>query len=162
MRMCFESIRLGLASRPTPRVTLAIPPPIHHRLRLPPIYYHHSRPRRRIRSVLPLSSKTRYLTLQLVSRPNGMRPRSTASSSARMWRPSELTCAQSWPTRRPSFQSVIPPGPARPDSHPSPATTGTSTVIWPITREISTPSLVLSLTLGTMSSLVLGGVGDRV
>ena len=96
MRMSFESIKPGLASRSTPRVMLARPPPIHH---------HRSRPRRRIRSVLPLSSRTRCLTSQFISRSIGMRPRSTASSSARMWRPSELTCSQSWPTRRPS--SVI-------------------------------------------------------
>ena len=93
----------SLASRPTPRVTLANPPPIHHRPILLPIYHHHhSRPRRRIRSVLPLSSRTRCLTSPLILRPSGMRPRSTASSSDKMWRPSELTCTRLWPTRRPS------------------------------------------------------------
>ena len=94
--MSFESIKPDLASWPTPRVTLVRPPHIHH---------HPSRMRRRIRSVLPLSSRTRCLTSHLVLRPTGMRPRSTASSSAMMWRPSELICARSWPTRRPS--SVI-------------------------------------------------------
>ena len=101
--MSFKSIRPGLSSRLTPRVTLASPPPIHHRPRLPPIHHHHhSCPRRRIRSVLPLSSRTRCLTSRLILRPIGMRPRSTASSSTMMWRPSKLTCARSWPTRRPS------------------------------------------------------------
>ena len=105
MRRSFESIRPSLASRSTPRVTLARPPPIHHCHRLPPIHHYHNRLKRRIRSVLLLSSRTRCLTSLLVSRPIGMRPRSTESSSARMWRPSELTCAQSWPTKQPS--SVI-------------------------------------------------------
>ena len=102
MRMSFESIRPGLASRSTPRVTLARPPPIHHRHKLPPIHHHRIRPKRRIQSVLPLSSRTWCLTSQLVSRPTWIRPRSTESSSTRMWRPSKLTCAQSWPIRRPS------------------------------------------------------------
>ena len=84
MRMSFESIRLCLASRSTLMVTLARPPPIHHRHRLPQIHHHHSRPKRMIRSVLPLSSRTQCLTSLLVSRPIGMRPRSTESSSSRM------------------------------------------------------------------------------
>ena len=126
--MSFESIRPGLASRSTPRVTLARPPPIHHRHRLPPIphrhslppiHHHHSRPMRRIRSVLPLSSRTRCLTSQLVLRPTGMRPMSTKSSSTRMWRPSELTCAQSWLTRRPSSAISSPYRTSSPRSSPS-------------------------------------------
>ena len=103
MRRSFASIRPSLASRPTPRVSLARPPPIHHRHRLPPLHHHHHRPRRRLRSVLPLSSRTQCLTSLPVSRPSRMRPRSTASSSARMWRPSEPTCAQFLLTRPPSF-----------------------------------------------------------
>ena len=102
MRMSFESIRPGLASQPTLKVTLASPPLIHHCPRLPPIHHHHSRPRRRIQLVLPLSSRTRCLTSQKVSRPTVMRPRSITSSSSRMWRPSEMTCTWSQPTRRPS------------------------------------------------------------
>ena len=105
LRMSFESIRPGLASRLTLKVTLARPPPIHHHHHLPPIPHHPSRPRGRIRSVLPLSSRTRRLTSLLVSRPTGMRPRSTGSSLVRMWRPSKLTCAWSWPTKQPSSVS---------------------------------------------------------
>ena len=128
MRMSFESIRPGLASRSTPRVTLAGPPPIHHchkllpihhRHKLPPIHHYHSPPRRRIRSVLPLSLRTRCLTSQLVLRPTGMRPRTTESSSARMWRPSELTCSQSWPTKRPSSVISSPYRTSSPRSSPS-------------------------------------------
>ena len=100
MRRSFASIRPSLASQPTHRVPLARPSPIHHRHRLPPLFHHHHRPRRRIRSVLPLSSRTRCLTSLPILRPSGMRPRSTAYSSVRMWRLSELTCAQSWLTRR--------------------------------------------------------------
>ena len=103
MRRSFASIRPSLASRSTPRVLLARPPPIHHRHRLPPLHHHHHHPRRMIRSVLPLSSRTWCLTSLPFSRPFGMRPWSTASSSARMWRPSGPTCAQFWPTRPPSF-----------------------------------------------------------
>ena len=102
MRMSFESIRPNLASRSTSKVTLDRPPPIplhhrpppiHHHHKHSPIHHHHSLARRRIRSVLPLSSRTRCSTSLLVSRPNGMRHRSTESSSAKMWRPSKLTCA---------------------------------------------------------------------
>ena len=119
IRMSFESIKPGFASKSTLRVTLARPPPIHHRHRLPLICHHHSCPRRRIRSVLPLSSRTRCLTSLLVSRPTGMRPRSTEYSSARIWRPSELTCAQSWPTRRPSSAISIPYRTSSPRFSPS-------------------------------------------
>ena len=119
MRMSFEIIRPSLASRSSRRVTFSRPPPIHHRHRLPPLHHHHSRPRRRIRSFLPLSSMTWCLTSQLVSRPTGMRPRSTESSSARMWRPSELTCAQSWPTKRPSSAINSPYRTSSPRSSPS-------------------------------------------
>ena len=101
MRRSFASIRTSLASQPTHRVPLARPSPIHHRHRLPPL--HHHRSWRRIRSVLPLSLRTQCLTSLPISRPFRMRPRSTASSSSRMLRPSELICAQSWPTRRLSF-----------------------------------------------------------
>ena len=38
MRMSFESIRIDLATRSTPRVTLDRPPPIHHYHRHPPIH----------------------------------------------------------------------------------------------------------------------------
>ena len=105
MRMSFNSIRPGLASRSTLMVTLARPPPINHHHRLPPIPHHPRRPRGRIRSVLLLSSRTGCLTSRLISRPCGMRPRSTGSSLVKMWRPSEMTCAWSWPTRRPSSAS---------------------------------------------------------
>ena len=119
MRMSFESFRPSLASRSTLRVTLARPPPIHHRHRLPPIHHHCSCPRRRIRSVLPRSSRTQCLTSQLISRPTGIRPRSTESSSARMRRPSELTCTQSWPTKRPSFAISSPYRTSSPRFSPS-------------------------------------------
>ena len=103
MRMSFVSIRPDLAFQSTPRVMLDSPLPIHLRHRPPLLPHLHSLPRKRTRSVPPLSSRTWCSTSQLVSRPTGMRPKSTASSPARMWRPSELTCARSWPTRQPSF-----------------------------------------------------------
>ena len=77
--------------------------PLHHHHRLLPIPHHPSLPRGRTRLVPPLSSRTRCSTSLPVSGPSGMRPKSTASSSSRMWRPSGLTCAQFWPTRPPSF-----------------------------------------------------------
>ena len=55
IRMSFEIIRPGLASWSTPTVTLDRPPPVHHHHRHPLIHHNHSRPRRRIRLVLPLS-----------------------------------------------------------------------------------------------------------
>ena len=100
MRRSFANIRPSLASRPTPRVPRARTHPIHPCHRLSPLHHH---PRRRIQSVLPLSSRTQCLTSLPISRPYGMRPRSTASSSARMWRPFGPTCSQFWPTRPLSF-----------------------------------------------------------
>ena len=38
-----------------------------------------------------------------LAKPHYSTAKSITSSSARMWRSSELTCAQSWPTRRSSF-----------------------------------------------------------
>ena len=101
--MSFESIRPGLASRSTLGVALARLPPLYHHHRLPPIPHHPNLPNGRTRSVPPLFLRTRCSTSLPVSRPSGMRPRSTASSSVKMWRPSGPTCAQFWPTRLPSF-----------------------------------------------------------
>ena len=100
MRMSFESIRPSLASQLTLRVALARLPPLHHHHHcLPPIPHHPSLPRGRTRSDPPLSSRTRCLTSLPVSRPSEMRPKNTASSSERMWRPSGPTCTQFWLTR---------------------------------------------------------------
>ena len=158
MRMSFASIRPSLTSRLTLRVPLARPLPIHHRHGLPPHHHHHHhRPRQRIRLVLPLSSRTWCLTSQPVSRLTGMRPKSTASSSSRMWRSFGLTCAPSLPTRPPSF--VI-NGHFR-TSFPSFSLStscfaATTTMIRPITREVS---YTLSLSFIDIGDNCLGGCG---
>ena len=106
--MSFETIKPGLASQLTLRAALAQLPPIHHHHRLPPFPHHPSLPWGRTRSVPLLSLRTKCSTSLPVSRPYGMRPRSTASSSSRVWRPSGPTCAQFWLTRPPSFILIKP------------------------------------------------------
>ena len=90
----------------TPRRTLASPrlTHLHHHPRIDHLHHHPSSLRRPPLLVLPLILRTRCsLSLSFLTH-SGMRPRSTESSSLRIWRRWVLTCTQFWPIR-PSFYS---------------------------------------------------------
>ena len=108
-RTSFPIIGLALDSWVTPRRTLASP-------RLTHLHHHPSSLRRPPPLVLPLILRTRCSHLLSVLTHSGMRPRSTASSSLRIWRRCVLTCAQFLPIR-PSFYSSS--RLCRPSSHSS-------------------------------------------
>ena len=102
-RMSFTTIRLTLDSWAIPRMTLGSPLLTHHH------HHHHlRRPRRRPHPVPHLIWRTRCSPLLIALMRSGMRPRSTESSSHRIWRPFALTCLQFWPTR-PLFSSSSSP-----------------------------------------------------
>ena len=95
-RTSFPIIGLALDSWVTPRRTLASPCLTH--------LHHPSSLRRPLLLVLPLILRTWCSHSLSVLTHSGMRPRSTASSSLRIWRRCVLTCTQFWPIR-PSFYS---------------------------------------------------------
>ena len=109
MRTSFMSIRLVMDSWAIPRETLASPRPTH-------THHHHISLRRQLPPVLPSTLRIRCSPLLSASMHSGMRPRSTESSSHRIWRLSVLICVLSWPIR-PSFFSSS--SPCRPRSHSS-------------------------------------------
>ena len=104
-RMSSISIRLVFYSQVIPRVTLASPLLTHH---------HHNQPlQRRPHPVPLLIQRTRYSLSLTALTPFRTRHRSTESSLPRTWRPFELTCVPSWPTR-PLFSRIS--SPSRPSS----------------------------------------------
>ena len=108
-RTSFMSIRLVMASWAIPRETLASPRPTHR-------HHHHSSLRRHLPIVHHPILRTRCSHLLSASTHSGMRPRSTESSSHRIWRLSVLTCRLYWPIRPSYFSSSRP---CRPRSHNS-------------------------------------------
>ena len=108
-RTSFMSIRLVMDSWAIPRETLASPRPTHR-------HHHHSSLRRHLLPVHHPILRTWCSHLLSASMHSGMRPRSTESSSHRIWRLSVLTCGLYWPIR-PSFFSSS--SPCRPRSHNS-------------------------------------------
>ena len=98
-----------MASWAIPRETLASPRPTHR-------HHHHSSLRRHLPPVHHLILRTRCSHLLSALTHSGMRPRSTESSSHRIWRLSVLTCGLYWPIRPSSFSSSRP---CRPRSHSS-------------------------------------------
>ena len=107
-RTSFTTIRLVLDSWAIPRRTLASP-------RLIPLLHHHHRSlRRQIPPIPHLISRTRCSHLLSALTHSRTRPRSTASSSHKIWRPSVLICVLCWPIRPLFFSSS---SPCRPRSH---------------------------------------------
>ena len=116
MRMSFESIRPAVNPQGDTGQASSHPPPPHTSSHPPPPQISsHPPPPQPSQEEDPISPST----ILLFSRSTGMRPRSTESSSSKMWRPSELTCAQSWPTRRPSSVISSPYRTSLPRSSPS-------------------------------------------
>ena len=107
-RTSFMSIRLGMASWVIPRETLASPRPTH-------LHHHPSSLQRQLPPVLHPILRTRCSHLLSTSTHSGMRPRSTESSSLRIWRLYGQICVRCWPTR-PLFCSS-----SRPYRHRSPS-----------------------------------------
>ena len=97
-RTSFPIIKLALDSWVTPRRTLASP-------RLTHLHLHPTSLRRPPLLVLPLILRTRCSPSLSVLTHSGMRPRSTASSSLRIWRRCVLTCTPFWPIRPSSCSS---------------------------------------------------------
>ena len=70
----------------------AIPKGILGSPRLTHLHHHHCSPRRQLTPIPPLTSRTRCSPLLSALMPSGTRPRSTESSSHRIWRRFELIC----------------------------------------------------------------------
>ena len=107
-RTSFLIIELALASWVTPRKTLASPCldlPYHHRIDLR--LHHLSSLRQQHLPALPPTLRTRCSLLLSVSTHSGMRPRSTASSSLRIWRRCAPICGLFWPIRSPFRPSLL-------------------------------------------------------
>ena len=111
MRTSFTTIRPALDPWAIPRGTLGSP-------RLTHLHHHHSRPQRKLPPVPLPTSRTRCSPLLSALMHYGTRPRSTESSSHRIWRHFTLICLRCWPTRplffssssrsRPSLHSFLP------------------------------------------------------
>ena len=97
-RTSFTTIGPVLASWAIPRETLGSPRPTH-------LHHHHSRPWRPLPPVPHPTSRTRCSQLLSALMHSRTRPRSTESSSHRIWRRFELMCVRCWPTRPLFFSS---------------------------------------------------------
>ena len=109
-RTIYMTIRPVLDPWAIPRETLVSPRPTH--------LHRHCSPRRQLPLVPPLTSRTQCFPLLSVLMHSGTIPRSTESSSHRIWRHFALICARCWPTKplffnsssrsRPSLHSFLP------------------------------------------------------
>ena len=104
-RTNFTTIRPVLDPWAIPRGILGSPRPTH-------LDHHRRRPRRQLPPVLPPTSRTRCSPLLSTLIPSEMRPRSTNSSSRRIWRRFALICILCWPTRPLFFSSSSPSRPS--------------------------------------------------
>ena len=91
-RTSFMTIRLVLDSWAIPKEPLGSPRHIH-------LHHHHSHPRRQLHPAPHPTSRTRCSPLLSALMFSGKRPRSTESSSHRIWRRFALICIQCWPIR---------------------------------------------------------------
>ena len=98
-RTSFMTIRLVLDSWAIPRGTLGSPRIIHLH------HHHHSSSRRQLPPVPHPTSRTRCSHLLSALLHSRTRPRSTESSSHRIWRRFALMCIRCWPTRPLFFSS---------------------------------------------------------
>ena len=104
-RTNFMTIRPVLDPWAIPRGILGSPRPTH-------LYHHNHSPQRELTPVLPPTSRTRCSPLLSALMPSGMRPRSTESSSHRIWRRFTLICIRCWPTRPLFFSNSSPSRPS--------------------------------------------------
>ena len=102
-RTSFTTIGLVLASWAIPKETLGSPRPTH-------LHHHHNHQWRQLPPVPHPSSRTRCSHLLSALMHSRMRPRSTESSSHRIWRRYALICVRCWLTRPLFFSSS---GPSR-------------------------------------------------
>ena len=100
-RTSLMTIRPVLASWAIPREIFGSPGPTH-------LHHHHSHPRRQLPPVPHPTSRTRCSHLLSALMPSRTRPRSTESSSHRIWRRFALMCVRCWPTRPLFFISRSP------------------------------------------------------
>ena len=110
-RTSFMSIGLAMDPWVIPRETLASPRPTH-------LHHHLSSLKRQLPPVLHPILRTRCSHSLSASTHSGMRPRSTESSSHRIWRLYVLTCRLSWPIRPSFFSNKRPCRPRSPSSWP--------------------------------------------
>ena len=111
-RTSCTTIRIGMDSWAIPRETLASPHPTH-------LHHRHSSLRSQLPPVPHPILRTRCSPSLSASMHFRMRPRSTESSSNRIWRLSVLTCGLYWPIRPSFFGSSSPCKPRSPSSWPS-------------------------------------------
>ena len=97
-RRSFTTIGPALDSWVTPRRTLGSP-------RLTHLRHHHSSPRRQLPPAPLPTSRTRCSPLLSALMHSGTRPKSTESSSHRIWRRFVPICVRCWPTRPLFFSS---------------------------------------------------------
>ena len=153
-RTSFTTIRPVLASSAIPRETLGSP-------RLTHLHHHPNHPRRQPPQVPHPTSRTRCSHLLSALMHSGTRPRSTESSSHRIWRRLELMCVRCWPTRPLFFSSSSPFKLSllrswhsitrhRLFHHRSDSA---------ITKGVLSPSHVLLLPVGTLEFFLFGGGG---
>ena len=100
-RMSFTIIRLAMDPWEIPRGTLASPRPTH-------LHHHHSSLRQQLSPVPHPTPRTRCSHLLSALMHSGTRPRSTESSSHRIWRHCVLICGLCWLIRPLYFNSSIP------------------------------------------------------
>ena len=91
-RTSFTIIRLVMDPWAIPRGPFGSPRPTH-------LHHHHNSPRRQLSPAPHPTSRTRCSHLLSALMHSGTRPRSTESSSHRIWRRFALICVQCWPTR---------------------------------------------------------------
>ena len=97
-RTSFMTIRPVLDPWAIPMEILGSPRPTH-------VHHHHPNPRRQPTPIPPPISRTRCSPLLSAFTPSRTRPRSTESSSHRIWRHFALIFIQWWPTRPLFFNS---------------------------------------------------------
>ena len=100
-RTSFMIIRLVMDPWVIPRGTLGSPRPTH-------LHHHFNSPRWQLPLVPHPTSRTRCSHLLSALIHSGTRPRSTDSSSHKIWRCFTLMCVRCWPTRPLFFSSSLP------------------------------------------------------
>ena len=156
-RTSFTIIRLVMDPWAIPRGTLGSPRPTH-------LHHHHSSPRRQLPPVPHPTSRTRCSHLLSALMHYGSRPRSTESSSHRIWRRFALMCVRCWLTR-PLFFSRSSPSRltcSAPRLPSSATATATTAVTQRSPGDFSSPSSVLLLPVETLDIFVRGGGGGGV
>ena len=127
--------------------------------RLTHLHHHHRSPRTKLPSVPPLTSRTRCSPLLSALMHYGTRPKSTESSSHRIWRHFALICVWCWPTRPLFFSSSSRSKPACTSSYPPPAAATATIVTCPITRGVPSTFFYYLISIGDTAHFCFGGEG---